>query len=1215
MIDKQDFNILNSRLEGANLIEASAGTGKTYTIAGLFLRLVIEMNLSVNEILVVTFTEAATEELKGRIRTKLRQAVEAFSDGHSKDSFLNGLQQRNENPQIALRALREALRTFDQASIFTIHGFCRRMLHENAFESGSLFDTDLVTDQENLKGEIVDDFWRKHFYKASPLFVNYAIEQKFNPGSLFSLIGGRVGQPYLKIIPQVEIPNTSRQENEFKEAFDEVCKAWSLARAEVEIILTTDEGLNRNKYRKTSIPFWIQNMGRYVTSHGHSPSLFNGFEKFTSSELKGSVKKNYTPPFHTFFELCETLRQKQEELENVFDQFLLGLKAQLFSYMEDELIRRKGEKNILFFDDLLLKLHRALNEKGGDDLARVIRMKFKAALIDEFQDTDPIQYSIFQKIFGTEDRLLFLIGDPKQAIYSFRGADVFAYMAASGDVKSQHTLRENWRSDPDLITAINSIFAKADRPFVYDKISFQPTAPATGKDHDSIRLNGKSEPPMQLWFLDVGEVTETGKAIGKARARELISESVAGEISRLLDLGRKNQAILGKRPLMEGDIAVLVRTNAEAHLIQKALSGLNILSVLYATGNLFDSHEALEMERLLFGIADPANERRIKVALTTDIMGVSGDELDRLMEDETGWEKSLAKFRMYHNLWNESGFFRMFRYILLQEKALPRLMSFPDGERRNTNLLHLTELIHQTSIEKKLSMEGLLKWLSEQRNGTGPMLEEHPLRLESDENAVKIVTIHKSKGLEYPVVFCPFLWGGSMIKRSKDTFMFHDEADNMRLTLDLGSKEKDKNRVFAEKELLAENLRLLYVALTRAKNRCYMVWGRFNEAETSAPAYLFHKPESLDPGNIVSATGQRFKGLKDEDVFTELKTTIDRAGGTIQLSEMPVGTETKHFPLPGEKINLSCRKFSGDIDRQWHVSSFSSLTSNLPHSEEMADRDIISPQYDYDQNDFEKLVAKEPPTGIFSFPKGAKAGVFIHDLLEHLDFAEKNPDVMKSLVADKLKQYSFESQWLDTIYDMIKKILSASLDPVLKGLKLSSIQNNDRLNELEFYFPLKTISPEKIKWIFHQKGFKNITPAETIGRLKFFPTKGFMKGFMDLVFQWHDRFYLVDWKSNFLGDRIEDYGQESLELAMKKEFYVLQYHIYTLALDQYLNLRLPNYSYKKHFGGVFYIFLRGVDPKSGPDYGIYRDLPSPELIAALRKELIPFSRIINKVML
>ncbi len=1204
MVDKQDFDILNSGLEGTNLIEASAGTGKTYTIAGLFLRLVIEMNLSVNEILVVTFTEAATEELKDRIRTKLRQAVEAFSEGNSKDIFLNGLQQRNKNPQAVLIALREALRAFDQASIFTIHGFCRRMLHENAFESGSLFDTELVTDQENLKGEIVDDFWRKHFYKASPLFVNYAIDQKFNPDSLFSLIGGRVGQPHLKIIPQSEIPDTSRQEKEFKVAIGKVHNAWPSARKEVEMILTKDEGLNRNKYRKTNIPFWMQSMDHYLKSRGHSSILFNGFEKFTSSELKGSVKRDHIPPFHTFFELCETLRQKQGELERVFDQFILGLKTELFRFTEDELIRRKGERNILYFDDLLLKLHKALYGKGGDDLARAIRMQFKAALIDEFQDTDPIQYSIFKKIFGTEDRLLFLIGDPKQAIYSFRGADVFAYMAASGDVKSQHTLRENWRSDPHLITAINTVFAKTDHPFVYDKIPFQPATSAAGKDHDSIRLNGQTEPPLQLWFLDAGKVVKTGKAIGKDKARGLISEAVAAEISRLLDLGRRNKALFGKRPLAEEDIAVLVRTNAEAHLIQKSLSDLNILSVLYATGNLFDSHEALEMERLLFGIANPTNERYVKLALTTDIMGVSGEELDRLIEDEAGWEKWLAEFRMYHKLWNERGFFRMFRYILLQEKALPRLISYPDGERRNTNLLHLTELLHQTSIEKKLSMEGLLKWLSEQRSGTRPMLEEHLLRLESDENAVKIVTIHKSKGLEYPIVFCPFAWSGSRIKGSKDIFMFHDEADDMRLTLDLGSGERDRNRVFAEKELLAENLRLLYVALTRAKNRCYMVWGRFNEAETSAPAYLFHTP-AWDQGIIVSATGQRFKGLSNEDVLMELKSALDRASNAIRISEMPLGPKVRYSPLPEENIGLSCRKFSGGIDHQWHVSSFSFLKSEIPHSDEMADHDEIRPQYDHDQNDSEGLITKEPPPDIFSFPKGVKAGIFLHDILENLDFTEKNPDSMKSLVTDKLKQYNFESRWLNTVYDMINKVLSVPLDHVSKGLKLSSIRDNDRLNELEFYFPLKTLSSEKLRRILNQKGFADVTPAETIGRLRFSPTYGFMKGFMDLVFKWHDRFYLVDWKSNLLGNRLEDYGQESLEVAMKKEFYVLQYYIYTLALDKYLHLRLPDYSYEKHFGGVFYIFLRGVDPERDPDYGIYRDSPSPELIGALKEALIP----------
>ncbi|NVM27028.1 MAG: UvrD-helicase domain-containing protein, partial [Desulfobacterales bacterium] len=595
--------------------------------------------------------------------------------------------------------------------------------------------------------------------------------------------------------------------------------------------------------------------------------LFQGFEKFTSGELEESVKKNHAPPGHPFFDLCQTLREKQRELERVFDQRLLGLKVELFHYVHDELVRRKGQKNIQFFDDLLLRLHRSLEEKSGEALAGAMRMKFRAALIDEFQDTDPIQYAIFKRVFGTGKGILFLIGDPKQAIYGFRGADVFAYMDAARDVESRYTLGENWRSEPDLIAAINAIFARADRPFVYDEIPFQPAAPATNKDPDFLRMDGQREPPLELWFVDASKVGEPGKTITKTRARELIPRAVADEISRLISLGRDSRTLIGKTPLSEGDIAVLVRTNSEARLMQETLSSLGIPSVLYTTESLFDSHEALEMDRVLAGISEPNNERLLKAAMATDMMGTRGEELDGLTEDETGWEKWLLNLKRYHDLWEEHGFIRMFRYLLFEQKVLTRLMSFPDGQRRTTNVLHLSEVLHVASTERRLCMAGLLKWLSEQRDSTAPRLEEHQLRLESDENAVKLVTIHKSKGLEYPVVFCPFAWGGSRIERKKDPFTFHDELDNMRLTLDLGSEGMDENRVFAEKEQLAENLRLLYVALTRARSRCYLVWGRFKDAETSAPAYLFHQQGLREGGNVVDTTEERFMGLRDEDLI------------------------------------------------------------------------------------------------------------------------------------------------------------------------------------------------------------------------------------------------------------------------------------------------------------------------------------------------------------
>lgn len=1202
------FDLLDNPLEGANLIEASAGTGKTHAITGLFLRLILEKDLSVNQILVVTFTEAATEELRDRIRATVREATRAFSRGKSENRFLDDLVKRHTDPARAQGALREALRDFDQAAIFTIHGFCRRMLHENAFESGSLFDTELVTYEEDIKRGIVEDFWRRHVYGATPVFVNYAMTKKFTPADLLSLVGGRAGQPYMRVIPEVDIPDTSGQENAFRTCFDRVRTAWSSARDEVEDILASDDSLKRNIYRMASIPGWIRSMDDYVASGRNNPELFESFRKFTSSELKGSVKQGFAPPGHPFFDLCDELMGKNKELEEAFEQRVVGLKAELFRYLQQELARRKREKNVQSFDDLLINLRRALEQPGGQELAKAIRMKFKAALIDEFQDTDPIQYAIVKRVFESENNILFLIGDPKQAIYSFRGADIFAYMEASRDVRTRYTLPENWRSEPDLITAVNTVFVDAERPFVYDEIQFQPARPAPGQDREMLLIDGECEPPLQLLLLNASKVTDTGKAVTKTRARDLIYRAVAAEISRLLHLGRDKMAVLGGRPLGEGDIAVLVRKNDEACQMQKALLQLKIPNVLYSTANLFDSDEALEMERILAAMAEPKSERRLKAALATDMVGVKGEELEDRPDNEPGLEGWLVKFKGYHDRWNQHGFIRMFPHFMSEQGVLTRLMAFPDGERRSTNVLHLVEVLQQTSVERKLGMAGLLKWLSEQRDPSTPRLDEHQLRLESDENAVKLVTIHKSKGLEYPVVFCPFSWDGSKIRNSDGPFTFHDERGNMRLTLDLGSETIGEHRVLAEKELLAENLRLLYVALTRARNRCYLVWGRFNEAETSAPAYLLHQPGSGEPEDIMNATAERFMTLSDDDVCQELKAIRDKAGGTIRLCEMETQEGGEYSALPADRVELTCRKFSGKIDRYWHISSFSSLVSvsDPPHVAELADRDAIRPVDGDDRAAPGGPAVDEEPSGIFSFPRGARAGTLLHDIFEHLDFAQQDTSPMKELVADKLTGYGFELAWQDTLCDMIQKVLSTPLDPDRRALTLSRIQNKDRLNELEFYFPLKPLSPNMLKGIFAAYAGPDL-PAELPafdGRLKFSPVRGFMKGFMDMVFQFDERFYLVDWKSNFLGSRVEDYGQECLARAMREELYTLQYYIYTVALNQYLSLRLPSYDYEMHFGGVYYIFLRGVDPDKGPDFGIYRDKPSGALINALDESLI-----------
>ncbi|HUU80215.1 MAG TPA: exodeoxyribonuclease V subunit beta [Acidobacteriota bacterium] len=1206
MIPFKDFDAVNIPLEGTNLIEASAGTGKTYTISSLYLRLILENRLSVSEILVVTFTKAATEELRDRIRRKLLEGMEAFSKGHSQDEFLHALLEKyGRSVETPLRCLREALRDFDEAAIYTIHGFCQRLLFESAFETGSAFDTELITNEEDLRQEIARDFWRGHFYQAPPELVNYILSKGISPSNFFERLKAGLVHADLRVIPDMAVPEMKSLDL-FREAVKKLGSTWPHEREVVGKKLM-DEGLNGRIYgttkpvpnassgRERVVSELLANMDRLVASQNTTFPLFPRFEKLTFNVLASSTKKGHAPPEHEILHLCDEVAERAKALESDMELFILFLKGEIFRFAREELGTRKKEWNIRSFDDLVREVTRALQDQGGTNLAREVRTNYRAALIDEFQDTDPIQYAIFKTLFGTENGILFLIGDPKQAIYGFRGADLFTYLKAAAQVENRYTLRKNWRSESDLVASLNTIFSRKSHPFIYREIPYVSIVTGKKRGQACLSLEQNREPPLQLWLLEATNEAPPDAALTKTRARELIPKAVGSEILRLVQLGREKRALIGDTPLRERHIAVLVRKNRDARLVQRTLAGLKIPSVLYSSDNLFDSREAMETELVLKAISEPDNEGFVRGGLATDILGYSGEELARLMEDEGRWESVLYRFREYHEVWSSKGFISMFRYLISKENVRSRLLSFQDGERRLTNLLHLSEVLHQASLKSNPGMAGLLKWLSDQRDPDSARIDEHQLRLESDEEAVKIVTIHKSKGLEYPVVFCPFMWDGSEIGGSEITF--HDENRDLQLTLDLGSSESAMHKDLAEQELLAENLRLLYVALTRAKNRCYLVWGRVSGAQTSALAYILHGPQSFENGGAAKATGSRFLSMSGRQLIKEVKDLVDEGKGAIRLSGLPAGQGEGLLGPVEQAQGLTFRRFSGTIARDWKVSSFSSLVSGVQVSTEFPDHDRLPVPPEE---------AEETPEVIFSFPRGARTGIFLHDLLEHLDFAEKDPALTKDLLAGKLAQYGFESQWLDTIYGMIRNVITLPLDTIPEELRLSHVPMRDRLNELEFYFPLKTLSKEKLKSVYEEHMGERLTGdfPETIERLQFAPTRGFMKGFIDLVFKWRGRFYLVDWKSNFLGNRPEAYSQKSLAVVMKEEFYVLQYCIYTIALDQYLRLRLPGYCYEKHFGGVFYIFLRGVDLERGPKFGVYRDVPPPELIRALTAQFL-----------
>ena len=1212
----EPLDLINTPLEGTSLIEASAGTGKTYTIEALFLRLILEEQLAVDQILVVTFTKAATEELRDRIRTKLRQAEMAFYRGTDEDHFVQDLLKRQNDHLAATDLIHAALVEFDKASIFTIHGFCARILYEHAFETANLFDTELIADQTECVREVAEDFWRKNFYNAPMELISYFSGKIKGPEYFWQLLS-RVRAAEINVTPKIDQPSLKNL-TAFREAFQRLKDQWPQARAEVMNALR-DPALSATQYgslepdangthitkRDIKVLSLIDAMEKYVTPNSAGFPLFENFEKFSDQRIKKAVKKNHVPPSLAFFKTCDQVCQAAGRLQAELENYLVWLKTQLFDYAASELKMRKSQKNIQFFEDLLVLVKKALAKKRSNPLAQAVRQEYKAALIDEFQDTDDIQYGIFSRLFSATDSLLFLIGDPKQAIYSFRGADIFSYIKAARHARNKFTLPDNWRSGAGLIAAVNTIFSNVAHPFIFKEILFEEAQP--GKQELAAPAAGKT--PLTLWYLDSTAHAEPNKPITKTDAVRLIGEAVADEICRM--------ATTPSEPWQPGDIAVLVRTNRQARLIKDYLSAKNIPAVLYSTGNVFDSREAMELEKILRSISAPSTIEYAKAALAMDMLGARSEALLCGETDVQEWENRMAAFGNYLQVWQRSGFMAMFRMLLTREKIRQRLLTFPDGERRLTNVLHLAEILHQESRKRNLGIIGLLKWLAEQRSVQSPRLEEHQLRLESDEHAVKIVTIHKSKGLEYPVVFCPYGWEGSFVKNNEIIFHQQVKGDGgPRLTLDLGSDSHDLNLIHAQNELLAENVRLLYVALTRAKSKCYLAWGRIKTADSSALAYLLHGASSpaMDywSDDLVSALDKHVRAKLDADRMADLNRLAIKSGGTIEICALPKHANRGCFEQADstEPLDLDCRKFEGRIDRTWKVSSFSSLISRRLTDIDLPDRDTFVDLFEHLTGTPEKWMASQESfesQTIFGFPKGTRAGNFFHDLFEHLDYTSCSPEVLTPRVQDLLQAYGFDRHWQPIVVETISQVLNVALKADQPELTLSSVAFKDRINEMEFYFPINPVGPQTLQSVFRRRGHNDVIAnfPNLLGKLIFSPAAGFMKGYIDLIFQHQKRFYLVDWKSNYLGATIDSYHTDAVVQTMQENYYILQYHLYVLALCQYLQQHKPDFRYASDFGGVFYLFIRGMDRRRGPRFGIYHDWPQPELVNALGKALIP----------
>ncbi|XOF33594.1 MAG: exodeoxyribonuclease V subunit beta [Candidatus Electrothrix sp. YB6] len=1184
------LNPLTLNLHGQILIEASAGTGKTYTIALLFLRLLLEKGLSVDEILVVTFTRAATEELRGRIRQRIRDALDVLEGQGPDDPLLRELLDRSVEavgPDRAAVLLGDALTRMDEAAIYTIHGFCRLMLQEHAFESGAPFAMEFLETEQVLRRRIIEDFWRLRFYPASEEEAAWVASLWETPESLLAGLGGHLGRKDVECIPAVSEAEVVRQTQEAAALFAEVRSRWQQHGEEITALLRENKRLSRNNstgYGLTRLDTAIDTLENFLAAEHMPWSAAKELDLFTAVKVWSCLKKKSKeePPDHPFFALFEAFHQAHQQL-NQDRRVLVLLTAR--SYLQSELVRRKQEQDQLSFDDLLTRLEAALQGEGGKRLARRIGRRFPVILVDEFQDTDPLQYRIFAAVHKTHKTMqegkersdlnerpgLFLIGDPKQAIYSFRGADIFTYIQARQDTLPENrlTMTTNYRSAAAMVKAVNRIFSHA-APFLFskDEIDF-PVVQAAGLADSTPLLQDK--PPAALTCLLLPDDNK-GKPLAKGTAEELAARFCAHEIADLLAAGQSGRAHIGDQPLCAGYIAVLVRTHAEADLIRKELSVLSITSVAFSQDSVFAGKEARQLLTLMTALNDLSDSALIRTALSTDLFGYTAEKIEHLRLDEQAWEEVMQQMADYQRIWHIQGVIPMLQKLLKDQQTVSRLCALPGGERMLTNFLHLAELLQEESRQRK-GADALLRRFSDQIHSPEKNAENQQLRLESDEDLVQIVTIHKSKGMEYPVVFLPFLWAARPCSPDRP-LAFHRPEQPDRLCIDFrtGREESDEHFRLAEKERLAEDLRLLYVALTRARYCCFFCWGRINKMEESALCYLLHGGMS-SPEQLAADLRQAGNGAEEMAVkpFPERFVRPD-------LSRAAAG------------VSLSAKPFTGRIDSRWQLFSYSGLTA-LHRS----DTGLQPERPDYDEEAGRDTVEEPemPEPDAFSFPKGAAAGTCLHAILEHISFHD--PNGHEAVISAQLARAGFAATWQPVVSSWMQAVLHTGLQ-VGEGqvFSLSELEDTARVNEMAFYFPLVSMQAGKFNRVM--RGFSYAPLPEQSGVLE-----GLMVGFIDLVFRCNGRYYLADYKSNYLGSRPEAYQQDQLRAAMLEHRYDLQYLIYTLALHRFLQQRIRNYDYAEHFGGVLYLFLRGMHPDHEPGTGVFSARPPFALIDALNR--------------
>ncbi len=1132
----KNFNSETVILEGSNLIEASAGTGKTYSIALLTLRLIIENNIPIEKILMVTFTKAAVAELETRVRSFVRLALKVSRGEEIQDETIKRLIESlmtKHNSTLVEDRLNTAQLFLDETSVLTIHSFCKRILSEFSFETSQIFGAETITPDEfnQITEDAFNEFWRKRITTIRKELLELMLASELKHEEILKLAKQALAGKMLA--STVSIPNDFLNQTYQDRLYQKLLNDNSII---TKLTNTVIDKLIANKVNLLEKINSSENPRKAFSLSFKEENWYAVIKTICEKSTTEYVTKIFADVINEVIEIVNLKKNQKVE----FDFIVNNIAIEAIVTIKNDVLEVKRNRGIITFDDMIMLLYKAIIEGDKNkNLVIALQQKYEAVFIDEFQDTDKEQYAVFEKLFSKE-KILFYIGDPKQSIYAFRKADIFTYFKAKENVANLHEMNTNHRSTEAYINAMNEFF--------------QPAV-----DFDTFNFKNDPDIPNAIEYIEVGspkpntkgELLYNGKAIQPLKIsshsnKKALKLAVKGIITDLFTEGKytivKDEET---NPIKPSDIGILVRSKRQAKDMKALLASLRIPAVTIDETRLLESEEANQLYYILSAVNE-ISTAHVNRALLTNLGGYNNKSL--LSTDE---EAILAQFKIYQETWKERGVYLMLRQFISDHKVNERLFdpTAENPERVISNIQQLIEILHKMAVRKNYEPKELIQWLKKGMEGDTREGDEFEQRLENDQDAIQIVTIHKSKGLEYNIVIAPhldLLKDESYIKNCS----YRDPEDGEYYVVKKNLWDVRQEKLYKDQSE-QENRRLLYVAITRARYQCYI---------TSNTASYYKNSTLRTFSNALNPVA---KNLKQVEFWIPPEPVRNFRYNNVSAAVQPVYAMANNFIL--QNVN-------------WIKTSYSSL--NPEHDSVPAPRSSSSIDDEYDKFTFQEL------------KKGAHTGNLLHYIFEHIDFS--NSDNWARVVEQAMKRLSGSADevYRDNIIELLHQVTSAIM-PGNNPFTLNQLSNDKRLNELEFDFLLKPFNTgilEALSNKTHPFRIRSIAELE-----------GIMNGKMDLFFEQEGKFYILDWKSNFLGNSLDFYNEENVKAAMYENNYHLQYLIYTVALTKYLALRIPGFDYDKNFGGVIYLFLRGV--RTGAQSGVFYSKPDKALIEKIKASI------------